>query len=562
MFADIQNAFNISRDLQSFLNKTVERFESSYPSGLYGTSVGMSGFVLPNETEKTTNTYIWSGPNKNDSIMFGVTSDGGCISNSNNCKGAFTKRAELTNQGRLMANGMRIGPMLNVDESDQLQDFQFLMRTKNIADGEVYTNFNGTTGSNIINGRHTVFNMDVTFSNNVTANGNGNFKSGNFTKQVCVGAQCLNQDQFGKLVTISGAPQNQAGNANMSNSVNGINFTKGWKETPDNVTDVAEISNDTDRYKTLMIVGNKSAGNERRVGIWDRLDVNGNHHIHDNLILDGDNSWIVHTPNDGRKIMYIAPMKEDKNGWNWEKQTRFHPDGSIDTTGHLRIGGDIYVGDVNGNSRSGLDKNGVVFGKELRLNGTTLDQTTLQKLINMANASIFDSSVILSDKHIPALQTLLQNRKLTLLYRGSRDGFDASNFHAKCDNIAPLFIVYKSTKNYIATGYCSVALKSVVNDYVSAQSGSCWLNNLEDNVGVIRTTKFLNTVHPQYSIVDATSHGPTFGGGHDLYMSNRMNAVNVHYTTAHSYAGEGYSGTALFGSSKFDLRDIEVFRVT
>jgi Chaperone of endosialidase len=37
----------------------------------------------------------------------------------------------------------------------------------------------------------------------------------------------------------------------------------------------AEICNDIGTYKTLMLLGNRSAGAERRVAIWDRLDVNG-----------------------------------------------------------------------------------------------------------------------------------------------------------------------------------------------------------------------------------------------------------------------------------------------
>ncbi|HEX5871577.1 MAG TPA: hypothetical protein VFY65_14220, partial [Longimicrobium sp.] len=37
----------------------------------------------------------------------------------------------------------------------------------------------------------------------------------------------------------------------------------------------AEISNDTRDYKTLMILGNRSAGIGRRVSVWDRLEVNG-----------------------------------------------------------------------------------------------------------------------------------------------------------------------------------------------------------------------------------------------------------------------------------------------
>ncbi|ETO01729.1 TLDc domain-containing protein, partial [Reticulomyxa filosa] len=46
-------------------------------------------------------------------------------------------------------------------------------------------------------------------------------------------------------------------------------------------------------------------------------------------------------------------------------------------------------------------------------------------------------SVILTEKENSLLLSFLPKRaksKLTLLYRGSRDGFRASNFHKKCDN--------------------------------------------------------------------------------------------------------------------------------
>ena len=56
---------------------------------------------------------------------------------------------------------------------------------------------------------------------------------------------------------------------------NPIRFTSAWSSFPDNATDKAEICNDTGTFKTLMIVGNKSAGLGRRVSVWDRLEVNG-----------------------------------------------------------------------------------------------------------------------------------------------------------------------------------------------------------------------------------------------------------------------------------------------
>jgi hypothetical protein len=61
-----------------------------------------------------------------------------------------------------------------------------------------------------------------------------------------------------------------------------------WSGFPDNATGQSEISNDTAHYKKLMIVGNKSSGeNIRKVGIWDRLDVHGNQGVLGDLAVAG-----------------------------------------------------------------------------------------------------------------------------------------------------------------------------------------------------------------------------------------------------------------------------------
>lgn len=56
---------------------------------------------------------------------------------------------------------------------------------------------------------------------------------------------------------------------------NPIRFTSAWSGFPDQADNQAEICNDTTNYKSLMIVGNKSGKQGRKVSIWDRLDVNG-----------------------------------------------------------------------------------------------------------------------------------------------------------------------------------------------------------------------------------------------------------------------------------------------
>jgi hypothetical protein len=65
------------------------------------------------------------------------------------------------------------------------------------------------------------------------------------------------------------------GHLKMMAGTNPINFTDAWTGSPDAVTNVSEISNDIGTYKTLMLVGNRSAGLGRRVSVWDRFEVNG-----------------------------------------------------------------------------------------------------------------------------------------------------------------------------------------------------------------------------------------------------------------------------------------------
>ncbi|MBK9755577.1 MAG: tail fiber domain-containing protein [Nannocystis sp.] len=66
-----------------------------------------------------------------------------------------------------------------------------------------------------------------------------------------------------------------------------LRFTHGWTGFPDGNAQASEISNDIDTYKCLMVIGNKSAGGERRVGIWDRLDVNGTLNVNGGQVANG-----------------------------------------------------------------------------------------------------------------------------------------------------------------------------------------------------------------------------------------------------------------------------------
>ena len=57
-----------------------------------------------------------------------------------------------------------------------------------------------------------------------------------------------------------------------------------------------------------------------------------------NLILGGDNKWIFHTPDDGRKTMYVSPWN-GKNDWDWGRGFEINNNGDFLIKGNVNIDG-------------------------------------------------------------------------------------------------------------------------------------------------------------------------------------------------------------------------------
>jgi len=121
---------------------------------------------------------------------------------------------------------------------------------------------------------------DVGIEKNLTVAGTGN---SSFAGKVSIGTGTVAPDDD-KL--------NIAGNFRVLTNLNPLRFTSKWSAFPDKEKNQAEISNDTDAYKTLMLVGNKSAdGSIRRVGIWDQLVVSGDLFVTGRLVYKWGNEW-------------------------------------------------------------------------------------------------------------------------------------------------------------------------------------------------------------------------------------------------------------------------------
>ncbi len=156
------------------------------------------------------------------------------------------------------------------------------------------------------------------------------------------------------------------GSLRILKNTNPIRFTSKWTGFPDAATNQAEISNDTSYHKALMIVGNKSAGQGRKVAIWDRLDVNGYLYVNGNMQItkainpstgngpngivfpsdpgggSGDSAWIKYYARNGEACNLEIGTSNDAND-----------NIVLNATGNVGIGttnpADKF--DVNGNMR-------------------------------------------------------------------------------------------------------------------------------------------------------------------------------------------------------------------
>jgi hypothetical protein len=172
----------------------------------------------------------------------------------------------------------------------------------------------------------------------------------------------------------------------------------------------------------------------------------------------------------------------------------------------------------------------------------------------------FESLIV---KDYPKILNDFENKVWKLLYRGSRDGFRASNFHGKCDNESNTLTLIETTKGFIFGGFTPLVWDSATNGYKSDNSQKSFVFTLK-NAGNIepRTFKLSNGSNAIRCYPD---RGPTFGGGHDFQVADNCTPN----TSSCTNLGAGYvndtgiSGTADFtGEQYFTVKEIEVFTIT
>jgi hypothetical protein len=172
-------------------------------------------------------------------------------------------------------------------------------------------------------------------------------------------------------------------------------------------------------------------------------------------------------------------------------------------------------------------------------------------------------SKLLDRKYHKELKKMFDNKKvkLTLLWRGSRDGFDCSTFHRLCDNKGATLMVAKSNSyNHIFGGYNP---QSWTQSSSYSYGSGAWLYVLDNPshtpIKVMQTSG-------SAAVYNYSSYGPTWGSGHDMYFPSNCNSSSISCSTSsYSQIATGYTGyyssSTMGGSSSFTVSEVEIFSV-
>jgi len=146
--------------------------------------------------------------------------------------------------------------------------------------------------------------------------------------------------------------------------------------------------------------------------------------------------------------------------------------------------------------------------------------------------------------------------KFNMLFNTAKDGDSASTFHYYCDWVSPTVTVVLDTEGRKFGGYSTNAWCQPSAGSVYSRAPESFLFNLSNN----KKFDFINNSDSN-AIYKSNSYGPTFGGGHDLYLANSCKSNTNSYCSKNTFnTGE----TNLLGnksSTSFQVSNYEVYQV-
>jgi hypothetical protein len=186
------------------------------------------------------------------------------------------------------------------------------------------------------------------------------------------------------------------------------------------------------------------------------------------------------------------------------------------------------------------------------------------RLIRISSLGSFDSVIVCS---FPAIFAEFRHKRFSLLWRGSRDGFGARDFHNRCDGHANTLTVILDTNGNIFGCFTPTEWESRKeigsgrNCHKSDPTLKSFQFTLRNPHNFPPRRFSLNTNAQDHAITCRSQSGPCFGG---IAISDNCNAN----TESSAFLGitymndTGISGERVFTSSAvFKVNEIEVFQI-
>ena len=144
-------------------------------------------------------------------------------------------------------------------------------------------------------------------------------------------------------------------------------------------------------------------------------------------------------------------------------------------------------------------------------------------------------------------------KKINVLMRVIVDGDSASTFHSKCDYKGPTLTLVITDKNRKFGGFTSVGWDQSSSYKIDTKAFIFSFDNSE--------IYFPKNVNSQSAIYCHSSYGPTFGNGHDFYISNQCKSNTSSYdNTPYHYNTQGKKNV-LSIEYNFKVLDYEVYQL-
>ena len=160
-------------------------------------------------------------------------------------------------------------------------------------------------------------------------------------------------------------------------------------------------------------------------------------------------------------------------------------------------------------------------------------------------------------QNLKTLINLRQNQTLKMIYQASKDGFSSSVFHSKCNGVLGTLTVIKTSSN--TTNIFGGYTQADWSGYYSYQYDSnAFLFSLVNSYNI--PVKMLVT-NPQNAIYTSQYYGPTFGGGHDLYINSDGTAcyTNLGYSyQLPNFLTVGTTAALSFLAGSYNFRAVEI----